>query len=604
MPAPAPPAGSTHDVTDNVSSGRISKNPKACEELPARKGENDCSPNALPHSLPPRLNIFNNIRATQDTPRGRIELFYGASSPFSVLPHLDAHVPMQGSPAIHLDPVAEEVQNGNRSIKSYNYQNIVFDHLPSPSPHLDGLESTSYASAKVALRNFLVTSCPRLPFLDPGTLCAHFERMYSTDNRATLLPADKALVTTVLGLGALPLIDLPYRKLFIAQARAEVVTILYDINLKTVQATLMMALFEFQAGSPNICYLHLGSAIRKAFAAGVHRTDTPEAKQTMWALYCNESLVSFKLGKQPGLAEKHITIPQPEDKSNSAYFVRLCTIVRSAYRIYHLDGMVVADLTAARSVHQQLYDFSTLLRKNTRLEIGGQIYALAGEDLTWHIAISYVYYVTELLLFRPFLLLRLELKRRGVNDILRERNGGVEMVELNEAAGHSVKAASNIIDFCDSLFSLNIGIEGLYNHPFYLESACFLLGLAAVLNGSHIQSDCLEKVHTGLRLLRRLGSREPVRSTTAAVEQMIGRIHALPERSGPHAGNAVDDSQQSTATSNPLHDADQSVNSVLPQQDVFGPVEWNDDILLDDLWSMMDWNVGFPSMDLTTTPGL
>lgn len=69
------------------------------------------------------------------------------------------------------------------------------------------------------------------------------------------------------------------------------------------------------------------------------------------------------------------------------------------------------------------------------------------------------YYVTELLLFRPFLLLCLELKRRGVNDILRESNGRVEMAEVYEAAANSVAAATNIIDFCKALFTLNVGVE-------------------------------------------------------------------------------------------------------------------------------------------------
>lgn len=67
--------------------------------------------------------------------------------------------------------------------------------------------------------------------------------------------------------------------------------------------------------------------------------------------------------------------------------------------------------------------------------------------------------MTKLLLFRPFLLLCLELKRRGIKDILRERNGGVEMTVLYEAAEQSVKSATAIVDFCDSLFSLQIGTE-------------------------------------------------------------------------------------------------------------------------------------------------
>ena len=88
--------------------------------------DNDKSTNSLPRAMPPRLHIFNNIRATQNTARGTTELFYGASSPFSVLQHLDAHLPMQGSPAVYPEPGVEEVQNGDRSIRSYNYQNIVF----------------------------------------------------------------------------------------------------------------------------------------------------------------------------------------------------------------------------------------------------------------------------------------------------------------------------------------------------------------------------------------------------------------------------------------------------------------------------------------------
>lgn len=147
----------------------------------------------LPRSMPARIAIFNNIRATQDTSRGRTELFYGASSPFSVLQHLDAHLPTQGAAAVYPDPDVEEVQNGDRSIRSYNYQNIVFDHLSDSAPLLAGLDTTSYASAKIALRNFLVTACPRLPFLDANSLCADFETLYSM-REVTTLPAALSLI--------------------------------------------------------------------------------------------------------------------------------------------------------------------------------------------------------------------------------------------------------------------------------------------------------------------------------------------------------------------------------------------------------------------------
>lgn len=382
---------------------------------------------------------------------------------------------MQGAPAVYPSPDGEEVQNGDRSIRSYNYQTIVFDHLPDPTPYLNGFDNTSYVCAKIALRNFLVTACPRLPFLNVDTLCANFETLYSNNGAITISTAERAVVIAALGLGAFPLVDLSCRHLFLTQARAEAITVMYDINTEAVHATMMLAQLEFEAGSPNICYLHLGGAIRKAFAAGVHRSDRDLSKQTMWILYCYESLICFILGKQPGLADKDVEFPHPEDVSYMAHFVRLCAIIRAAYRIYSLDDTVVADLTAATSVHQQLSDFSKQLEQNTRVKIGGQLYTLSGDDLAWHITFSYgtctrgkllesaniitAFYVTELLLFRPFVLLCLELKRRGIKDILRERNGGVEMAALFEAAQRSITPAKEIVRFCNALFSLQIGLE-------------------------------------------------------------------------------------------------------------------------------------------------
>lgn len=338
--------------------------------------------------MPHRLAIFNNIRATQDTSRGKTELFYGASSPFSVLQHLDAHLPMQGVPAIYPDRTEVDVQDGDKSIRSYNYQNIVFDHLSDPIVQSSAFDSTSYASAQIALRNFLVTACPRLPFLDVGNLCANFEKLYNAVERSALLTADRALVVAALGLGAFPLTSLSHRQLFLAQARAEAVNIMYDINTKTVQATLMLAQFEFELGSPNICYLHLGGAIRKAFAAGLHRHSTEEAKQTFLALYCYERLTCFILGKQP-ILDDDIPVPQAQDHSYMAYFVRLCNMTRSAHQLYNLDDTVIADLNAAEAVSNQLREFSTMLKTNTGIDIGGQVYALTGTEVTWHITLSY-----------------------------------------------------------------------------------------------------------------------------------------------------------------------------------------------------------------------
>jgi hypothetical protein len=312
--------------------------------------------------------------------------------------------------------------------------------------------------------------------LDPGDLCTTFEKLYKSTTHADVDPSERALLVIALGLGALPMFDLPHRQEFLAQARTEIQSMTYTINFKAVQATLMMAQFEFEAGSPNICYLHLGSAIRKAFAAGVHRVNTHEAKQTMWSLYCHESLLCFKFGRRSDLTEEDIAVPMQGDRSHLSYLVRLCTIVRSASQIYHLDNTVAGDLECAGSVHQRLREFAEEVRSHIGLDIGGPIYALSGEALAWHITLSYsepcssflpvkradslkAYHVTKLLVYRPFLLLCLELKRRGLSDTAGLRNNNLVTPELTDAAETCVQSAKILVELSETLFSMQVGME-------------------------------------------------------------------------------------------------------------------------------------------------
>lgn len=65
------------------------------------------------------------------------------------------------------------------------------------------------------------------------------------------------------------------------------------------------------------------------------------------------------------------------------------------------------------------------------------------------------------------------------------------------------------------------------------------------------------------------------------------------------------------ATDGPAYFTDQSAPQLLPNvtlgstHNTLTPVGLDDDVLLDDLWSMMDWNVGFSSMDPSSImPGI
>ena len=131
-----------------------------------------------------------------------------------------------------------------------------------------------------------------------------------------------------------------------------------------------------------------------------------------------------------------------------------------------------------------------------------------------------------------------------------------------------------------------------------------MLALATVHDSAQLSDGCFDKLCTALRLLRQLGSHEPVRSTSAAVEQMVTRIQtlrlefastAVPLSSEGDAFTATNDAaQQGILFESPNNVTVGAFNSTIP---ALTPAAWDNEFLLDDLWSVMDWNVGFPSLD-------
>lgn len=79
----------------------------------------------------------------------------------------------------------------------------------------------------------------------------------------------------------------------------------------------------------------------------------------------------------------------------------------------------------------------------------------------------------------------------------------------------------------------------------------------------------------------------------AAVEQMIERISALAGPPGAATVGDVGDGQLSMGSVS-LPQVPTGISALDPLQDTLTPVGWDPELSLDDLWSMMDWNVGFP----------
>ncbi|GME34849.1 hypothetical protein GTA08_BOTSDO00652 [Neofusicoccum parvum] len=286
--------------------GRNSANPAppprdALEPGPAKQDDCDHTPDQESSNAdssafseaPPRYHIYKNIRATHvpaESPSCKLQLYYGSSSNFSFLQHLHTHLTAHEEvprPGTHV----EEVQNGNEGIDVYRYQGLAFGNT-------FGQRETNpmflrHDLARTFLHNYLSTAHHHLPFLSTDQLCSNFEKLYGYGDDAKIDPSERALVIVTMAIGACPTQNELWRKTLLAQARIEAESLLHVVHLRAVQIALLMISLPKPLRQR---YLYIGSAIRKAFAAGMHRgspsrqsvKECSEDNRTCWSLFCFE----------------------------------------------------------------------------------------------------------------------------------------------------------------------------------------------------------------------------------------------------------------------------------------------------------------------------
>jgi hypothetical protein len=103
--------------------------------------------------------------------------------------------------------------------------------------------------------------------------------------------------------------------------------------------------------------------------------------------------------------------------------------------------------------------------------------------------------------------------------------------------------------------------------------------------------------------MQKLSQREPIQSIVSALEQMLARVNAVPVESAPdHTQGAIagcEGRSLSTATSlqSPTTpSASGFLDYSTPGSESHIAAPYDGDVL-EELWSMMDWSVDFPSLD-------
>lgn len=569
---------------------------------------------------PLRGRIFNNVRATYtppETPTCLFQLYYGPSSNFSFLQHIHSHLTTRRA-----SQSISEGNDGDEGIDKFKYKRIVFGSVTSQGRNGSPV-FLRYELARSFLQHYLSTTHHFMPLLDTERLWSTFERLYNSRNRGyPIEPLDKASVIITMAMGAISTEEEDWRETLLAQARTEAESVRYHVNVKAVQIALLMAHCEFATGHPNLAYLCLGSAVTKALAAGIHKESRgsdshSEASQTMWNVFCNESISCLMIGRPYLLDRDNITVPVPTRRSFMAALIQLCMTIRRTHRLYfhHEVSNISGLIRSAHDIRRELESFSELVKEDIGVSIGGGTTGpVAGEELIWHIVTNYLHFYTMLLAFRPLLLLQIELSRLAnaeTSNDSRPKTNHHKMPLLLEAREHCICAARSIVSFSESLLLTITGVQGVCNHGYFLESACFVLVLAAVQDTGPAAASHVQYITRGLTSLRKLVQREPVRSVVAALERMLEKLNA--RREGSDTLMTAEEQYDNAMSGFPAtFQMEEEVPSELLAQssNVAQSGFWADlnqgfldsvggDGLLDDLmWPNMDWGVDFSVLDV------
>lgn len=300
--------------------------------------------------------------------------------------------------------------------------------------------------------------------------------LYNSDE--TKPSQTKALIVAVLALGALATPHTDIAEELMGRAKYEAILFDDTVSLPMIQFSLLLAEYQNSMGRPNLTYLMLGTACRKAFALGLHREaansltrseDAEKCRTTLWCLYFLESWYTMMVGRESMLKMSDISSPFPENQpfivtlSRLAYIGEQCS--RTIYNTNRYDSLRKL-FVAAEDIHAQLRDFankhgigSAGLNSNGLLSAGEHPLRLLLHNL---------YYHTILLTFRPFLVADYALASSPSQD-------AASAMWLRQACRQATNTAQDCIMYCYSQLQKDEVCRTSRYHGFFLESSCAVL---------------------------------------------------------------------------------------------------------------------------------
>ncbi|KAJ5773746.1 hypothetical protein N7457_008642 [Penicillium paradoxum] len=500
------------------------------------------------------MNDFpNSVSATHmASPSCRMQLYYGPTSHFSLMQHI--YRDLVSNPTARPEP-SGGVEEAGAGLDLFSFRRIFFGtpDFYEASKSLDSGDMSMmflpYDLAKRFLSRHLSSLYHMLPHRPKLYYEECLDRLYHscpTQHPDTLT---QAILLLAMASAALGTEQFAWGHVLFERVKASLAAFDDVVNLQTIQISLLMishsppmlclyANYQNEQGRPNSAFLHLGSASRKAFSAGLHKDvphdvdQTPEnieeRRVTFWSLYAYETWFCFHAGRPSSLSLKDIAIEYPQDP-----FIRLLaqlckTISRSTDEIYAQRHESLLHMwRVARSIAEDLRGHEAHLQQALGFKLDDCIQP-GSLGVRQAIFIT-LYNHTLLLTFRPFLIFRGHLQREK-NLTLNQPSTHVSNRPsetpswLNEACNHAIATAQKTIRHLSESSRVNDLVRELRYHGYFLTSSSFTL-IYEFLHNPDVAPAYLPWVHASLQTMTTMRPGDPITSSILAVQTVLRKMN-------------------------------------------------------------------------------
>lgn len=493
--------------------------------------------------------VYQSVAAANASATGRewtenSRLFYGPASAFAFQQQVHRGIISSSGPRGQQNP---EVQEGGASLDLFLQRSFFFgtasrvDTSTLLRPASSLFPEVSLEEATVFLDRFKGWTARILPFFTDPELDKMLHDLYSGVEQHPGRPSQtRALTLAVLALGALCTPHTNTAEMLLVKAKFEAVLFDDTVSLQMIQFSMLLAEYHTGMGRPNLVYLCVGTACRKAFALGLHREaancltrheDLQKYRTTLWCLYSLESWYSVTVGRESSLKMADISSPYPVGQPLVVSMSRLAYIAEETARaIYTQRYNSLRKLhAAAEAVHAQLRDFADRHGITSPEET-----SISHEPAS--LILHNRYYNTVLLTFRPFLVAdhALAVAAGAEGKAAAEEGGGTGgggacPMWLRQACRTAIDSAQDGIVYAHAQIRRYESCRLTRYNGYFLESACAVLFFDILRHPSKYPYD-VEYINMALQSLDSMIDDEPVTNARNSIRQILRVVEATISR--------------------------------------------------------------------------